>query len=201
MTARKHPVMKKLLDFRFSELNEKNWNAFEELFGKNGACAGCWCMYYRQQRPDYRKNKGEGNKNKMRQLVKKGEVPGILAFDGNRAVGWCSVAPREKFIALERSRILKRVDERPVWSIVCFFIAKDYRRSGLTYLLLEHIKEYGEKNGAKIIEGYPVDPKGKDYAASFAWTGFLSAFIKAGFREVIRRSDTRPIMRYEINNS
>lgn len=113
-------------------------------------------------------------------------------------MGWCSVAPREAFPALERSRVLKRVDDQPVWSVVCFFIAKPYRRQGLTVSLLKAAAEYARQAGARIVEGYPEDPKKADIPAPFAFTGLASAFLQAGFVEVLRRSATRPIMRYTI---
>ena len=95
----------------------------------------------------------------MKQIVKSGEVPGILAYYQNSAAGWCSVAPREKFQALERSRILKRLDDKPVWSVVCFFIKKEYRKKGFTTELIKFIIKYCKDQGGQVIEAYPVDPK------------------------------------------
>ena len=109
------------------------------------------------------------------------------------------MAPRQAFPALERSRILKRVDDQPVWSVVCFFIAKTYRRQGLTVSLLRAAVKYARQQGARIVEGYPEDPKKANIPPPFAFTGLASAFLQAGFVEVLRRSETRPIMRYYIN--
>jgi len=119
-----------------------------------------------------------------------------LARVCGRPVAWCAIAPREAYCVLEHSRILKRVDDRPVWSVVCFFVAKHFRRRGLTTKLLDAAAAYAGKHGARIIEGYPVDPKpGTRSVDVFVWTGLASAFRKAGFEEVQRRSPTRPIMR------
>jgi GNAT superfamily N-acetyltransferase len=110
-------------------------------------------------------------------------------------VAWCSVASREEFPSLERSRILKKVDENPVWSIVCFYISKQYRNKGVSIKLLKEAKKFCKSQGAKILEGYPIEPRKGKMPDVFAWTGFVSAFTEAGFVEVARRSDTRPIMR------
>ena len=155
-------------------------------------------MFFRLTRAQFVKQQGEKNKKALRKIVDLGEIPGILAYADEKPVGWCSVAPRERFGLLERSRIIKRVDEKPVWSVVCFFIAKQFRRSGVTVDLLKAAVEYARKKGAKIVEGYPVEPKKGKFPDVFAYTGLASAFRQAGFEEVLRRSETRPIMRYFI---
>jgi len=155
-------------------------------------------MHWRLTRAEFEKRKGDKNRRAMKRLIDSGHIPGLLAFADNKPIGWCSVSPREVFSALARSRVLKPVDDQPVWSIVCFFIAKEYRHRGLSVALLKAAIEYVKKNGGKIVEGYPIDPKKKDYVDAFAFTGLLSAFKKAGFTEVARQSQTRPIMRYYI---
>jgi len=131
-------------------------------------------------------------------MVKSNRIPGILGYSQNQAVAWCSVGLREDFPALERSRILKKIDDEPVWSITCFFIEKAWRKKGLSVELLKAAVNYVRKQGGKIVEGYPVEPKKKKTADVFVWTGLASAFSKAGFVECARRSETRPIMRYYI---
>ncbi len=180
----------------FHPLTPGRWRDFETLFGERGACGGCWCMWQRLARSQFNKQKGEKNKKAMRAIVEAGEIPGILAYADGKPIAWCSVGPREWFSALERSRILKPVDEQPVWSIVCFFVAKEYRRTGVSVKLLKAAIDFVRERGGRIVEGYPVEPR-KDQPDAFVWTGLASAFIKAGFREVERRSETRPIMRYE----
>ena len=182
----------------FHPLTPERWPDFENLFGAKGACGGCWCMWWRLKRSEFERQKGDGNKHLMHELVQSGQITGILAYSNGEPIGWCSVSPREQFVSLESSRILKRVDDQPVWSVVCFFIAKPYRKSGLTGHLLKYVIAYCAQQGAKIIEGYPIEPKKSSMPDVFAWTGFVSAFKKADFREVARRSETRPIMRYEI---
>ena len=154
-------------------------------------------MWFRIARAQFEKQKGEKNKRAMRKLVESGHTPGILAYRNGQPVGWCSLAPRESFSGLERSRILKPVDEQPVWSVVCFFVAKEHRRNGLSARLLKAAIDFVRERGGRIVEGYPVEPN-KRQADAFVWSGLASAFVKAGFKEVERRSETRPIMRYEI---
>ena len=139
------------------------------------------------------------NRKDFKRLVDSGKVPGILAYSEGQPIGWFAVAPREGFPRLERSRILSRVDDKPVWSVVCFFVAKPFRGKGVSVRLLSAAVDYVRKQGGRIVEGYPVEPKkGWRSPDPFVYTGLASAFRRAGFVEVIRRSDTRPIMRYEL---
>jgi GNAT superfamily N-acetyltransferase len=187
-----------LSNLKFYPVTPRRWKDLESLFGERGACGGCWCMWWRMTRSEFNKQKGSGNKKALKKIIDSGEIPGILAYANGQPVGWCSVAPREKFSTLERSRILQKVDEKPVWSVVCFFIAKTLRRKGVTIALLKAAIEYAKKHGAKIVEGYPVDPRKGITPDVFAYTGLASAFRQAGFVEVLRRSETRPIMRYFV---
>ncbi len=180
-------------------LKEDNWHDFEELFGERGACGGCWCMSWRLKRSEFERQKGEKNKKAMRAIIKSGEVPGIIIYIEGKPAGWCSLGPRQNFSALERSRILKKVDDQDVWSIVCFFIPKQNRRKGLSVQLIKAAIEYAREQGARILEAYPHDPVKGDMPDVFAHTGLAHAFEKAGFKEVARRSEKRPIMRYHID--
>jgi len=147
---------------------------------------------------DYDANKGDGNKKKMKKLIDNNMQPGIIVYLENEPIAWCAVSPRENYIRLENSRVLKRIDEQPVWSVPCFFVKKEFRRKGYSTEILKCVTEYCRSKGAKIIEGYPVEPYSENIPAAFAWTGFPSAFKKAGFKEAERRSRTRPIMRFNL---
>jgi len=182
-------------EITYTPLTPERWPDFEALFGARGACAGCWCMYWRLSRSQLTAQAGDGNRLNMHALVHTGEEPGILAYAGYQPVGWCAVGPRESFPTLGRSRILKPVDDQPVWSVVCFFVARLSRRQGLTVGLLKAAAEFAKKNGARIIEGYPVEPREGKAPDVFVFTGLARAFQQAGFVEVARRSETRPIMR------
>jgi len=183
---------------RFHPVTPERWPDFETLFGPRGACGGCWCMWWKLTRSEFEKKKGTGNKSAMKRIIHSGKVPGILAYAGGEPVGWCAVEPRESYPTLSRSRVLQPIDDKPVWSVVCFFILRPYRRKGVTVKLLEAAIDYVRKRGGKILEGYPVEPKKGTTADAFAYTGLAAAFRKAGFMEVLRRSPTRPIMRYHI---
>jgi GNAT superfamily N-acetyltransferase len=172
----------------------------ERLFGRRGACGGCWCMYWRLPRPAFEQGKGEGNRTAFRAIVASGEVPGILGYDEGVPVAWCAVGPRETYPVLARSRMLKPVDEEPVWSIVCFFVARAYRRRGITVPLLEAAVASAAARGARIVEGYPIEPRQPALPDAFVSTGLASAFVRAGFVEVARRSETRPIMRRFVDD-
>jgi len=155
-------------------------------------------MYWRLTRAEFDQKRGQGTKRALKKIVNAGQVPGILAYAEDEPIGWCSVAPREDFAVLDRSRLLKRVDDQPVWSVVCFFIARPFRRKGVTVKLLTAAVEYARQHGAKIVEGYPVEPKQDTITDTSAYTGLVSAFRQAGFVPVLRRSETHLIMRYMI---
>ena len=191
---------KRRLSLTFHPLSPERWDAFEALFGARGACGGCWCMFWRRRRSEFVKGKGAGNRRAMKSIVAAEVEPGLLAFDGESPVGWCAVAPREEYQALGRSRVLKQVDEVPVWSVSCLFVAKEYRNRGVSVALLKAAIDFVAARGGTTVEGYPVEPKADQMPAAFAWTGLASAFKKAGFREHHRGSATRPIMRYAIKS-
>jgi GNAT superfamily N-acetyltransferase len=186
--------------WEFHTLTPERWADFEEFFGPRGAAGGCWCMWWRLTAREFDAQKGEGNRRAMKAIVDSGRVPGILAYHEGYAVGWCSVAPREEFPRLGRSRILKPVDDEPVWSVVCFFIAKSHRRRGVARRLLEAALDYVRESGGRIVEGYPVEPEKSSIPDLSAYHGLASMFRSAGFKEVARRSETRPMMRYVIGS-
>jgi GNAT superfamily N-acetyltransferase len=177
-------------------LTSARWRDFERLFGPNGACGGCWCMTPRLTRREYEAGKGEPNRRAMRRIVADGSPPGLLAYRGGEPIAWIAVGPRREYRLLAGSRILAPVDDRPVWSIVCLYLRKDARRQGLSAELIRAAARFARARGAQLVEGYPQDPKRADMPPVFAWTGFASAFERAGFAEVARRSPTRPIVRW-----
>jgi len=184
-------------EYTFFPLTLERWKDIEELFGERGACGGCWCMTWRLSQKDFEKNKGAGNKKLLKKIVLSGKEPGIIAYYNNTPAGWIAFAPREEYIKLENSRVLKRLDEKPVISVTCFFIRKDLRRSGLSIKLLQEVIRYAKKSDIKIIEGYPVSPYTNNMPAPFAWTGLPSSFERAGF-VIAAKNGKRKIMRYYL---
>jgi GNAT superfamily N-acetyltransferase len=185
-------------ELEFHPLTSDRWDDFEQLFGPRGACGGCWCMWFRMTQKEFDAGKGGQNRNAMRAIVDSGRAPGILAYDGGIPVGWCSVAPRDEFPRLARSRIFRPVDDEPVWSVVCLYVAKTQRGRRVATELLKAAVDYVRKNDGVVVEGYAVEPKKDRMPDVFAYHGPVEAFRLAGFREVARRSDNRPIMRYVI---
>jgi GNAT superfamily N-acetyltransferase len=182
----------------FAALSPSKFADFEHLFGPRGACAGCWCMFWKLPKKDFDILAGEGNLQIQKSLVERGETPGILAYEGEKAIGWIAVEPRSEYPRLARSRVLKPVDQADVWSVTCFFTARPHRRQGVTVELLREAVRFVASQGGKIVEGYPVEPKGNNAPAPFVYTGLPGAFLKAGFVEVARFSPTRPIFRFFI---
>jgi len=179
-------------------LTPHHWNDFEELFGKHGAYGGCWCMWWRITRSEFEAQQGEGNRAAMKAIVDSGEIPGLLFYLDEKTVGWCSIAPRDNYASLNRSRVLKKIDDRPVWSLVCFFVEKGQRHQGLLHEMLGGAIEYSRKQGAKIIEAYPTIPKAGPLPPVSSYMGLPSLFEQAGFVEVARPSKSKIIMRYTL---
>lgn len=185
-------------DLRIEPLTAERWQDFEAVMGPRGGAGGCWCMLWRLQRPAFDAGKGEGHRAAIRNIVGHGDEPGLLAYAGGAPVGWCSVAPRAHFVRLERSRVLKPVDDAPVWSVSCLLVHRKHRGHGVSVALLEAACGFVAQRGGAIVEGYPVEPDKREYPPAYAWTGLASAFRRAGFEEVARRSPTRPIMRKTV---
>lgn len=175
-------------------LTPELWPALEDLFGKNGACNGCWCMYWRIGSA-YRHRPREKNKEAFREVVQHGPPPGLLAFDGELAVGWCQLTPRAALPWLERVWRLKRVDAMPVWSLSCLYVRKGYRRQGVTSALIAAAVKAARRAKAPALEAYPFDA---DESPSATGTGYASTFARAGFKVVARRTPARPIMRHAL---
>lgn len=170
------------------------WPALEDLFGELGACNGCWCMYWRIG-STYRKRRREQNKRAFRKIVAQGPPPGLIAFEGDMAVGWCQITPRDALPWLERVWRLRRIDDLPVWSISCLYVRKGYRRGGITAALIAAAIKVAKAAGAPALEAYPLEA---DLTPSASGTGYASTFRRAGFRTVACHTSPRPIMRYDL---
>lgn len=182
------------IELVFRPATPGRWRDLEALFGPNGACAGCWCMFWKQTNAEFRAGKGARNRRTLRRAVASGEVPGLLAYAGREPVGWVAVEPRARYARLAVSRSLPAVDDQPVWSAPCFFVARRFRRRGLTGRLLQAAAEHVRRRGGRILEAYPVDSSRKLSGAEL-YRGAYSTFVRLGFAEVARRSRTRPVVR------
>jgi len=170
------------------------WPALEDLFGKRGACNGCWCMYWRIGSA-YHKRPRERNRADFREIVRRGPPPGLVAFNRDIAVGWCQLTPRSVLPWLDRTWRLERVDNLPVWSLSCFYVRIGHRRQGVTGQLIAAALKAARRAGAPALEAYPLDAK---LTPSSSSTGYATTFARAGFRIVARRVPPRPIMRRDL---
>jgi GNAT superfamily N-acetyltransferase len=188
--------MKASKPFRIRPLTPELWPALEDLFGKGGASNGCWCMYWRIG-SEYHKRPREKNRRALRKIVDDGPPPGLLALDGDRAVGWCQLTRREDLRWLERAHFFERVDDLPVWSLSCFYVRRGYRRRGVMSALVAAALKAAKRANAAALEAYPVDTTRPD-STSNVFTGTMVTFKRAGFKTVARRHPSRPIMRHDL---
>jgi GNAT superfamily N-acetyltransferase len=181
------------------ELTTKNWDDFEAVMGRNGGSRGCWCMHWRLSITEFMKQRGEGNRRAMRRLAGKKLPPGLIGYLANEPIAWCSLGPRAAFARLERSPLLKSVEDEGACAIACLFVQRKHRRNGLQAALLEAACSYAADSGYELVEGYPIEPPpGKKAGSDTAMTGIASVFRKAGFIEVARPKKDRPIMRKQV---
>jgi GNAT superfamily N-acetyltransferase len=177
-------------------LTKDTWNDLVELFGRPGASIvrGCWCMYYRRSGGHGGVGPGEANRKALKSMVGSGYVPGLIGYEGGRPVGWVSLSPREDYAKLRRSPVMKPVDDKPVWSIVCFFVDREARGRGVSEGLLQGAIDYARSRGATLVEAYPVDKPDPSHP-DFMFFGAKRMYDRAGFKEVARRKENRPVVR------
>jgi GNAT superfamily N-acetyltransferase len=179
------------------------WPDLEAVFTARGCsiARGCWCMAYRRsgaQEPlPAGTSRAEANRADLKALVDAGKSPGLIAYHGKVPVGWVSLAPRREFAKLKRSPVMKPVDDKPVWSVICFVVPATHRGQGVAHALLRGAIAYARKRGATLIEAYPVDKAGRSRDDAM-WFGAKSMYDRAGFEEVARRKPARPVVRLKV---
>lgn len=180
-------------------LTPSRWPDLEAVFEAKGCSIprGCWCMYYREsgrQAVPAGMRLADARKARLRALCEAGPPPGLIAYAGRTPLGWVTLGPRSDFLKLQRSPVMKPVDEAPVWSVVCFVVPPRHRHRGVARALLDGAIAYAARRGARLLEAYPVDKKerGRD---DWLWHGPKSMYDKAGFTEVARRKPERPVVR------
>lgn len=178
----------------FQPLSSARWPDLEALFGANGACGGCWCMWFRIPKAAYEAGKGDANRKRLKALVEAGAPTGILAYRAGEPVGWCSIAPRSQHGRLARTRTMHPAADGPLWSILCLFVAPSQRNSGLSVSLIREATGWARSQGAPAVEAFPVIPRTGAVPPVFASQGLLSAYLEAGFREVARPSESRAVV-------
>jgi len=181
----------------------ERWPDLEAVFNARGCsiARGCWCMCYRRSgaRPPLSRGmtRAKANRADLKALVDSGRPPGLIAYRGKAPVGWISLGPREEFAKLERSPVMKPVDDKPVWSVICFVVPSEHRREGVAHALLLGAIEFARKRGATLLEAYPVDKAGRS-SDDAMWFGAKSMYDRADFKEVARRKPTRPVVRRKV---
>ena len=194
--------MVRQLRLRIEPLTFDRWDDLVELFERPGASVarGCYCMFYRRAgKHDVPAGMtySEANKRALKSLVDRGVVPGLIGYEDGRPIGWVSLGPREDYAKLRRSPVMKPVDERPVWSIICFVVDPKARRRGVAEAMLKGAVTWARKQGVTLLEAYPCDKPAKA-ADDSMWFGAKRMFDRAGFVEVARRKPTRPVMRKSL---
>ena len=180
-------------------LTSDRWADLERLFGpERGACAGCWCMWFKLRRPEWDAAGRAGRKAMFRAAVEAGPPPGVLGYAEDEPVGWCAVERREAYPVILRSRVRAPVDDRLAFAIACFYLAPRWRRRGLMRPLIDGALEFARARGASLVEAYPLDP-GSGERPSGAFTGIAGPFRDSGFVEVAQRSRARVILRRELD--
>jgi GNAT superfamily N-acetyltransferase len=173
------------------------WPDVERLFGPRGACGGCWCMHWRLPPAEYDRLKGDGNRAAFREIVQHGPAPGLIGYVADDPIAWCAVGPCQSFPRLGR-RVTDPENPDSIWSITCLFVARSWRRRGISVEMVRAGAEFARENGAAVIEAYPIVPKLPTVPDAFAWTGLVSTFVSAGFVEHVRRSPTQMVMRRRL---
>lgn len=185
-------------------LTPGRWPDLETIFNGKGCSVarGCWCMYYRLSGTwalgSAHGDRAVERRSALKALVESGRSPGLLGYHGEVPVGWVSLGPREDYARLARSPIMKPVDEQPVWSIVCFVVPSPMRGQGVARGLLQGAIEHARRQGASLLEAYPVDRPGRASAESL-WFGAKPMYDQAGFVEVARRKPQRPVVRLRLD--
>jgi GNAT superfamily N-acetyltransferase len=183
-------------------LTPDRWPDLEAVFEARGCsiARGCWCMYYRESgRQDWPAGVTPRavRKERLRVLASADPPPGLIGYRGKVPVGWVTLGPRSDYAKLQRSPVMKPVDDLPVWSIVCFVVPAQYRHQGVAAALLEGAVRYARRRGARILEAYPIDKSGPA-RDDWLWHGAMSMYGKAGFVEVARRRPERPVVRLKL---
>jgi len=184
--------------FTIRPVTPDRWDDLEELFGPQGAFAGCWCAYWRLRHTEFRETGAAHHRDVLRDRVDSGEPPGLLAYREDEPVAWVSVEPRDRFEAFEYARVYTPVDETPVWTVTCFFLREDVRGEGLTTHLLEAVKRHVRAHGGTAVEGYPERPADPSSSVTPGYMGLVPAFESAGFERVAELSNGRPVYRATV---
>jgi GNAT superfamily N-acetyltransferase len=189
-------------DLRIVPLSRERLADLDALFDEGGDAKRCRCAFWRVRGGDWSNWTRDANRGVLEEVADRDPAPGLVAYAGDRVVGWVSVGPREDYARLEHSRVLARVDDLPVWSVVCFVVSRRWRGKGVAKALLDAAVEHAGEHGATLVEAYPVEAGPRRVPAASAYMGPLGMYEQAGFEVVARqqwqRSSVRPIVRKSV---
>lgn len=177
------------------------------LFNQGGDPKFCWCSWFRLRNVDFRDATAKSNRGVLERAVEttgaEGRSPGLVAYRDGEVIGWVSLGPRDDYARLQHSKVLAPIDDKPVWSIVCFVVSRKARKQGVAHALLEAAIAYAADHGATLVEAYPIETEGHRVPAAHAYKGTVGMFERTGFEVVERRqanrtSAVRPIVRRSL---
>ena len=185
------------MTLRIEPVTPDHWDDLDRLFGPNGAYSNCWCTWWTWRASAWDRTSPAERKEHLRAQVEDGAEPGLLAYDGNEPVGWCAVAPRERYgrLTSPRARTYKSPDDRASWVVTCFFVRRDRRGTGVASELLGAVAAFVACHGGTLVEGYPVETT--EHGPAAMYTGTADMFRREGFVEAARRG-SRPLVRLEV---
>jgi GNAT superfamily N-acetyltransferase len=170
------------------------WHDVVTVLGGSGD-RGCWCQAPRGTATGYGTTGPGVRRDLLRAQLGDDPPAGMLAYVDGEVAGWCGFGVRTRLPRLERSRTIPKIDDRPVWAILCFNVRVGYRRRGVARALLDGVVDYARRAGAPGVEAYPIDPEGRRVDTSFGYVGLTTWFERRGFRRVLKtdaQSDRRP---------
>jgi GNAT superfamily N-acetyltransferase len=182
---------------RIEPATPDRWDDVVALFGPNGAYANCWCTWWMWRSAEWDRRRPAERRSELKRRVAAGEQPGLLAYDGCEPIGWCAIAPRERYERLDnpRARTYRRLDDRPSWVVTCFYVRRDRRSEGVATALLAAVAEFVANRNGTLVEGYPTEHP--EHGPAAMYTGTVPMFTRAGFTEVARHGG-RPLVRLEV---
>jgi predicted GNAT family acetyltransferase len=190
-------------DFKALPLTADRWGDFEQVFGPQGACYGCWCTYFRITTDQRKLMDGDAKKAFMRARVDRGPPPGLLGYLEGSPVAWVQVGPRAELPQWNSPKTVSRpldpgdAEDPAVWAVSCFFMLSKQRGRGLSHRMLSEAIVFAENNDARVLEACPID-RTKQSKSVGLYVGSTRIFEAAGFSEVARRKDGRPLMRLAL---